>query len=154
MDIKLLLVLIELVYQNLWKLSIRRGWIKSWVYSDKNSRVYDDGVKAFIEYATAHGVKNDEGNLKCPCIHCKNFDFRDNDIIYEHLVCDEMLSSYMTWFHHGERIGTTSTLETRVESIIDDGVRNTHNGDDINGMLRDLHPGVNESIDSVADETI
>ncbi|OUZ99368.1 hypothetical protein BVC80_8119g5 [Macleaya cordata] len=30
---------------------------KSWVYSDKNSRVYDDGVKAFIEYATAHGVK-------------------------------------------------------------------------------------------------
>ncbi|OVA10082.1 hypothetical protein BVC80_7619g2 [Macleaya cordata] len=69
---------------------------KSWVYNDKNSRVYDDGVKAFIEYATAHGVKNDEGNLKCPCINCKNFDFRDNDIIYKHLVCDGMLSSYMT----------------------------------------------------------
>ncbi|OVA13126.1 hypothetical protein BVC80_8303g2 [Macleaya cordata] len=125
---------------------------KSWILKDKNSQKYDDGVQAFIEYANAHAKKNDEGNVRCPCVNCKNFKFKDNDTIYEHLICDGILRSYTIWSRHGEEKGPTSTPTTKVERRDDDSVGN-HNGDNIRGMLEDLHPDVNANIDGVVNET-
>lgn len=42
---------------------------KSWIKMPRNSSVYDQGVRAFIEFAFQHNAVNDM--ILCPCPTCR-----------------------------------------------------------------------------------
>ncbi|OVA12953.1 hypothetical protein BVC80_1159g5 [Macleaya cordata] len=120
---------------------------KSWVHMDQCTKEYDDGVKAFVEHAFAHGFICG-GKVKCPCSECKNLNYVNEEELYEHLICKKMMTNYKVWHLHREKFETTASPETIVQSIdcdgnddggngvesVDDGI-----GDDIIGLLRDRY---------------
>ncbi|KAL2549686.1 Transposase associated domain-containing protein [Forsythia ovata] len=89
---------------------------KSWVRMHPCTKEFDDGLKAFIEHAFAHGFVC-ASKVKCPCIDYKNMNDVNKEILYEHLICRGMMSNYKVWHLHGEKFETTPTPETIIDNI-------------------------------------
>ncbi|KAL2538363.1 Transposase associated domain-containing protein [Forsythia ovata] len=111
---------------------------KSWVEMHPCTKEFDDGRKAFIEQAFAHGFVC-ASKVKCPCIDCKNMNDVNKEILYEHLTCRGMMSNYKVWHLHGEKFETTPTPKTTIDNIDGECGECSDGGDHdyIIDMLRD-----------------
>ncbi|KAL2456302.1 Transposase associated domain-containing protein [Forsythia ovata] len=117
------------------------------------TKEFDDGLKAFIEHANAHGFVC-ASKVKCLCIDCKNMNDVNKEILYEHLICRRMMSNYNVWHLHGEKFETTHILETTIDTI-DGECSDGGDRDYIIDMLLDRfeRPVVDEDTNGVAEET-
>ncbi|KAL2509259.1 Transposase associated domain-containing protein [Forsythia ovata] len=122
---------------------------KGWVHMHPCTKEFDDGLKAFIEHAFAHGFV-----CASKVKYCKNMNDVNKEILYEHLICRGMMINYKVWHLHGEKFETTPTPETTIDTIdgeySDGGYRNY-----IIDMMRDRfeRPVVDEDTDGLAEET-
>ncbi|XP_039116440.1 uncharacterized protein LOC120251851 [Dioscorea cayenensis subsp. rotundata] len=73
---------------------------KSWITKPRNSLVYDQGVKTFIEFAFQHGAVNDM--ILCPCPTCGFSKRQKRAEVYDHLICKPYPKGYPIWHLHGE----------------------------------------------------
>lgn len=72
---------------------------KKWMYCDRVSKEYLNGVNDFINHAFSK--KQDGEKIACPCTECMLFHQVDRATTYDHLVVNGILLSYDTWFCHG-----------------------------------------------------
>ncbi|XP_061343726.1 uncharacterized protein LOC133289743 [Gastrolobium bilobum] len=73
---------------------------KSWIMQPRNSPAYEQGVRAFIDFASQkRGI---EGEILCPCPLCGFRKWQKRDVVYDHLICRQFPKGYTFWFHHGE----------------------------------------------------
>ncbi|XP_028087696.1 uncharacterized protein LOC114288392 [Camellia sinensis] len=77
---------------------------KSWMTINNRltSKEYQQGVKSFLDFATANLGVEDE--IRCPCIDCINGTKYSRQVVWMHLIRRGMASSYLTWVHHGEHV--------------------------------------------------
>lgn len=86
---------------------------KSWMFSDRLSREYEDGVDSFIQYALQNAI--DSNLIPCPCAKCMNLKKKNTKTIKAHLCCHGMDLTYDTWIWHGERIRSKNIVNEAVE---------------------------------------
>ena len=68
------------------------------------SKEYQVGVEEFIEFAKRNS--EDNNTTRCPCKKCCNVSVLMFEEVQDHLMIHGILSSYKTWFFHGERLPT------------------------------------------------
>ena len=72
-----------------------------WMYADRLSTEYREGVHSFLRVAEAN--KRD-GFMCCPCRACRNEkDYSSSRTIHVHLIQSGFMSGYNCWTKHGER---------------------------------------------------
>ena len=80
--------------------------------------------------------------ILCPCKKCVNCQWREFDIIYEHLICEGFKNGYKLWIFHREASSSSahrnSHQRVQVEDIVEDR-------DEIPKMLRDMAFGFNQT---------
>nr|XP_043630239.1 uncharacterized protein LOC122601551 [Erigeron canadensis] len=83
---------------------------KSWVSSDRLSTAYDEGVKAFLEFAQSN-YKNLEV-IPCPCVNCINLIHHSIDMVRYHLFAHGFDENYKIWSFHGEIFSNVTSFST------------------------------------------
>ena len=68
------------------------------------SKGYQVGVEEFMEFAKRHS--EDNNTIRCPCKKCCNVAILTFEKVQDHLMIRGIISSYKTWFFHGERVPT------------------------------------------------
>lgn len=75
---------------------------KSWMFETNIlGKVYRDGVKSFVQYASSNGFG--ETLCPCPCAKCRNGDRFDIATVKHHLEIKGVDQTYTTWIFHGEK---------------------------------------------------
>ena len=46
-----------------------------------------------------------EGEIRCPCVNCDNYNHHNRKTVLLHLMNDGILKNYNPWEFHGERSG-------------------------------------------------
>ncbi|KAL7264045.1 hypothetical protein ACSBR1_002077 [Camellia fascicularis] len=137
---------------------------KSWMMINNRltSKEYQQGVKSFLDFATANLGLEDE--ISCPCVDCINGTKYSRQVVWMHLIRRGMASSYITWVHHREHVfvshpsvsndqcggsGECMTniddppidqLPIMLEEIYVSGLMDDHTDEEPNGLERDdLH---------------
>ncbi|KAL5540395.1 hypothetical protein UlMin_042418 [Ulmus minor] len=91
---------------------------KTWMFVDRTTSKYDDGVDSFIRFAI---VNSDDSNvIRCPCTKCRNAKLLHPNVVKDHLFVNGVLESYTTWFWHGENISSVP-IEEKIESDFEVG---------------------------------
>ena len=126
------------------------------------SKEYQQGVKSFLDFATANLGVEDE--IRCPCVDCINGTKYSRQVVWMHLIRRGMASSYLTWVHHGEHVPVSrpsvsndqyggsgecmtdiddppmDELPIMLEEIYVSGLMDDHTDEEPNGLEReDLH---------------
>ena len=90
----------------------------SWMYGDRRSATYREGVHSFREVAEANKRRN--GCMICPCVQCRNEkDHKSSRVIQSHLLHVGFMPDYNVWTKHGE---TGVMMEDGDEEEIDDDI--------------------------------
>ncbi|KAL7189265.1 hypothetical protein ACSBR1_039002 [Camellia fascicularis] len=95
------------------------------------SKEYQQGLKSFLDFATANLGPHDE--IRCPCVDCMNGTKFSSQVVWTHLIRKGIASSYITWVHHGEHV-----------PISHPSVSNDHFGSSGEGMPDTDHPMMGE----------
>ena len=61
-----------------------------------------NGVKEFIDFASAQHDTMDGELIRCPCVKCGNLKFFEPDEVAYHLVRKGFTENYFNWTLHGE----------------------------------------------------
>ena len=74
---------------------------RAWMYADKRSKEFIEGVRKFLIVAEANKRNN---FMCCPCRECRNEkDYSDKKTLHGHLFRYGFKSGYNVWTKHGER---------------------------------------------------
>ena len=74
---------------------------KSWIFCDRLSPAYDEGVERFLEFAQSYYPDTDV--IPCPCNKCSNFTCRLIKDVRFHLFDKGFDPKYTVWIFHGEK---------------------------------------------------
>ena len=75
---------------------------RPWIYADRRSKEYMDGVQSFLNVAKDN--KGPNGFMCCPCKKCRNEkDYPNTDRIHLHLITSGFMPGYNCWIKHGEK---------------------------------------------------
>src|SRR5665811_96371 len=73
-----------------------------WMYADRRSKEYMQGVQSFLNVAKEN--KRPNGFMCCPCRNCRNEkDYSSSQTLHIHLIQFGFMSGYNCWTKHGER---------------------------------------------------
>ncbi|KAH6775537.1 hypothetical protein C2S52_013098 [Perilla frutescens var. hirtella] len=106
---------------------------KEWMslYNDRLNEKYQTGVENFLNFA--FGMANSNQNVLCPCVKCKNTEYKSREEVKAHLDLYGIMPNYTTWLYHGEKLNGSSLDDEKMEK----------SDEDINEILMDLYPGFN-----------
>ncbi|WCJ40469.1 hypothetical protein M5689_021385 [Euphorbia peplus] len=111
---------------------------KSWMtINNRQDRMYVEGVESFLKYAYRFKLLNDV--IQCPCKKCRNVVYNDESTIRFHLLNFGIMTTYTTWYVHGE----TSTEELSTNEDLDDN--DSDFGDDMVGLVNRVY-GVDDDV--------
>ena len=74
---------------------------KSWIYLDRRSKEYEEGVEQFIR-SCLQNPHIDPNLIHCPCCKCMNLKKGAVMWIREHLYFNGFSKNYLNWIWHGE----------------------------------------------------
>ncbi|XP_028051458.1 uncharacterized protein LOC114256072 [Camellia sinensis] len=75
---------------------------KSWMFKDRRSKDYENGVEQFLNFAMIHAI--DFQSIRCPCRVYGNLRSQPIRVIRNHLFFNGIDQSYTTWMWHGETV--------------------------------------------------
>lgn len=104
---------------------------KKWMYYDRVSKEYLDGVENFLNYAF-----RERETISCPCSQCVLYYQINRATAYDHLVVNGVMPSHDTLFCHGESLNESNS--THVNNYRQLTIR----GDDMRGMIHDALPSL------------
>ncbi|XP_028064788.1 uncharacterized protein LOC114267901 [Camellia sinensis] len=84
------------VFKNTFKMD------KSWMFKDRRSKDYENGVEQFLNFAMTHAI--DLQSIRCPCRVCGNLRSQPIRVIRNHLFFNGIDQSYTTRIWHGETV--------------------------------------------------
>nr|AAT85151.1 putative polyprotein [Oryza sativa Japonica Group] len=88
---------------------------RQWMYADRRSKEFIDGVHYFLRVAEANRQR---GFICCPCNKCKNQkEYSASRTIYFHLFESGFMPSYNCWTSHGEQ-----GVEMEEDEVEDDNI--------------------------------
>nr|AAP12940.1 transposon protein, putative, CACTA, En/Spm sub-class [Oryza sativa Japonica Group]ABF96438.1 transposon protein, putative, CACTA, En/Spm sub-class [Oryza sativa Japonica Group] len=88
---------------------------RQWMYADRRSKEFIDGVHYFLRVAKANRHK---GFICCPCNKCKNQkEYSASRTIHFHLFESGFMPSYNCWTSHGEQ-----GVEMKKDKVEDDNI--------------------------------
>nr|AAT38101.1 putative TNP2 transposon protein [Oryza sativa Japonica Group]AAV31397.1 putative polyprotein [Oryza sativa Japonica Group] len=88
---------------------------RQWMYADRRSKEFIDGVHYFLRVAEANRQK---GFICCPCNKCKNQkEYSASRTIHFHLFESGFMPSYNCWTSHGEQ-----GVEMEEDEVEDDNI--------------------------------
>nr|ABA96812.2 transposon protein, putative, CACTA, En/Spm sub-class [Oryza sativa Japonica Group] len=88
---------------------------RQWMYADRRSKEFIDGVHYFLRVAKANRQK---GFICCPCNKCKNQkEYSASRTIHFHLFESGFMPSYNCWTSHGEQ-----GIEMEEDEVEDDNI--------------------------------
>ncbi|XP_019237964.1 PREDICTED: uncharacterized protein LOC109218100 [Nicotiana attenuata] len=117
---------------------------KIWMHCDRVSKEYLDGVEEFINHAFFE--KQDGEQIACPCTECVLIHQVNRTTAYDHLVINDIMPSYDTWFCHGESLKGSNNTQANNRS------QTTLRGDDMTGMIHDAFGGFTQFMDTDVSE--
>ncbi|XP_023638874.1 uncharacterized protein LOC111830621 [Capsella rubella] len=105
------------------------NYFRSWLDKERFypngmlTRDYAAGLTEFMHVAMNQERCLRSGMMFCPCPCCNNTKFIDKDLVWSHIYRDGIMSSYKTWFYHGEKdafdVGSSSgNAAERVEEYM------------------------------------
>nr|ABA98354.1 transposon protein, putative, CACTA, En/Spm sub-class [Oryza sativa Japonica Group] len=90
---------------------------RQWMYADRRSKEFIDGVHDFLRVAEANRHK---GFICCPCNKCKNQkEYSASRTIHFHLFESGFMPSYNCWTSHGEQGVEMEEDEVEDDNILD-----------------------------------
>nr|CAH68044.1 B0103C08-B0602B01.1 [Oryza sativa] len=90
---------------------------RQWMYTDRRSKEFIDGVHYFLRVAEANRKR---GFICCPCNKCKNQkEYSASRTIHFHLFESGFMPSYNCWTSHGEQ-----GVEMEEDEVEDDNIPN------------------------------
>nr|CAJ86268.1 H0901F07.5 [Oryza sativa] len=90
---------------------------RQWMYADRRSKEFIDGVHYFLRVAEANRKR---GFICCPCNKCKNQkEYSASRTIHFHLFESGFMPSYNCWTSHGEQ-----GVEMEEDEVEDDNIPN------------------------------
>lgn len=110
---------------------------KKWMYYDRVSKEYLDGVENFLNYAF-----RERETISCPCSQCVLYYQINRATAYDHLVVNGVMPSHDTLFCHGESLNESNSTHVNNYRQL------TTRGDDMRGMIHDVSGGFTQSMDS------
>lgn len=94
---------------------------KSWMFENKRfGKVYRDGMKIFIQYASTYGLW--KTHCPCPCSRCLNGDRLSIKKVRHHLYLYGIDKTYVTWVLHGEKQSVNNAMSIPVEDVANDQI--------------------------------
>ncbi|XP_070052879.1 uncharacterized protein [Nicotiana tomentosiformis] len=118
---------------------------KRWIYSDRVSKEYLNGVEDFLNHTFSE--KQDGETIACPCTECVLIHKVNRATTYDHLVINSIIPSYDTWVCHGESQKGSNNARANNRS------QSTQRSDDMRGMIHDAFGGVTKFMDTDVSET-
>nr|CAD1824779.1 unnamed protein product [Ananas comosus var. bracteatus] len=106
---------------------------KTWILKPRSSADYQQGLDQFLKFAFDNASK--ESMILCPCRKCTNCFWKEEEVVYEHLLCDGFMQGYTRWIFHGE--DTSQSNPTNKANI-----QNEQINDEMDELLHDsfFHP--------------
>nr|GMD54307.1 uncharacterized protein LOC109152007 [Ipomoea batatas] len=84
---------------------------RSWMYENRTTFKYVQGVQEFIQYAEENRSKKAEDYIVCPCCDCKNLRrYRNSDEVKAHLIRRGFKEGYNRWIWHGESLLPSTSI--------------------------------------------
>ena len=91
---------------------------RSWMYRRHVSGVkgvtleFREGVAKFVTFACGTNLDTNLGEIRCPCLKCKNCKFQPAHIVRTHLYQKGFVNNYYNWTCHGEPFIPNSSIPT------------------------------------------
>ncbi|XP_019227915.1 PREDICTED: uncharacterized protein LOC109209161 [Nicotiana attenuata] len=117
---------------------------KRWMYCERVSKEYLDGVEDFLNHAFSEKQYGEK--IACPCTECVLIHQVNRATTYDHLVVNDIIPSYDTWYCYGESLKGSNNAEENNRS------QSTQSGDDMRGMIHDAFAGVTQFMDTDVSE--
>lgn len=94
---------------------------KSWIFCNRLSDEYKQGVLEFIDFA----VINSENrmSIRCPCTSCCNMEFFTPAVVAHHLFKKGFLENYIVWDWHGEVAQKSASKDHEIKMSQNQGFR-------------------------------
>ncbi|XP_057987583.1 uncharacterized protein LOC131171464 [Hevea brasiliensis] len=113
---------------------------KSWMgIENRKDPRYIHGVKGFLTYTFRH--ESIEDAIPCPCLKCRNVNYKQKFEVRYHLLKHGMLKSYTIWYFHGESLN--EDVDINDDPIVND---DQDFDDDMIGLVNDIYRGSNVNI--------
>ncbi|XP_057995006.1 uncharacterized protein LOC131175297 [Hevea brasiliensis] len=121
---------------------------KSWMgIENRKDPRYIHGVEGFLTYAFRH--ESIEDAISCPCLKCRNVDYKQKFEVRYHLLKDGILKSYTIWYFHGESLN--EDVDINDDPIVND---DQDFDDDIIALVNDIYGGSNVNIGMDSNEAV
>ncbi|XP_020097622.1 uncharacterized protein LOC109716524 [Ananas comosus] len=106
---------------------------KTWILKPRSSADYQQGLDQFLKFAFDNASKG--SMILCLCRKCTNCFWKEEEVVYEHLLCDGFMQGYTRWIFHGE--DTSQSNPTNKANI-----QNEQINDEMDELLHDafFHP--------------
>jgi hypothetical protein len=131
------------------------------MYESSDVLAHFKGVSIFLEAVAQHATREKEEAIYCPCKVCNNnvmYQYKDREIIREHLVQIGFMENYFIWSKHGETQPRTETItdEREEENMNADHVYSHHDdgGDQFDVGENDEGLDVEELMQNVAPDVL
>jgi hypothetical protein len=112
---------------------VQRNMDKSWMSVRRGTTQYNDGCRAFEEFAVSNCTAVD-GKIYCSCKYCRNNQCHSQDYILGHLTGSRGMSSgYSLWYMHGETVrgsavpGRCSSHQAKIRQLVAQNKVKVHN---------------------------
>lgn len=121
-----------------------RKWMYRRFIDGRLNQEFQNGVDAFVEFASGRQAFKDGEKIRCPCRKCVNVPYQPVSTITLHLGMYGFVPNYYTWRFQGEGSGTgdrNSGDERRVEEEEHKAKKHKLNEADGSGTSVALHKG-------------
>ncbi|KAK7244185.1 hypothetical protein RIF29_39003 [Crotalaria pallida] len=105
---------------------------RKWMFANRLSTEYEEGVKEFIRFAVEYAENPSE--IICPCLGCCHRERVSEDELEDHLVCNGIDQSYTCWTKHGEARDQSKGLGKNAKYVSGDDDANIFGGVDFDEM--------------------
>ncbi|KAF2325689.1 hypothetical protein GH714_033275 [Hevea brasiliensis] len=119
---------------------------KSWMgIENRKDPSYIHGVKGFLTYAFRQ--ESIEDAIPCPCLKCRNINYKQKFEVRYHLLKHGILKSYTIWYFHGEPLN--EDVDTNDDPIVND---DQDFDDDMIELVNYIYGGSNVNIGTDSNE--
>src|ERR1044072_5429615 len=115
---------------------------KTWMYSNRFSKDYENGVSEFIKFAIAHA--KDPSRMTCPYLYYCYGNRVDAVQLTSHLIRYGIDRSYTCWNMHGEKSNENVESGDKRTYASKDNCTDTYNYDQVEEIAKALEEDLND----------
>src|ERR1051325_591466 len=115
---------------------------KTWMYSNRLSKEYKNGVSEFVKFAIPHAKY--PNRMTCPCLYYCYGNRVDAVKLESHLIRYGIDRSYTCWNMHGEKSNGNVELGDKRTYVSNDNCTYTYDYDRVEEIVEALEEDLND----------